>query len=124
MQTTPLFSLMRHLWLNECMGFSVDYVKNAVKLRISVIHKQVWSDDIENNSVCSYYAKVKNLHCIEPYLLELNFRDRCTVAQFRCRSNYLPTHNTKLPHIEVHDICPFVIVIMPTNVIICYIVLS
>ena len=99
---------MRDLWLNECMGFSVNYVKNAVKLRLSDTHKQDWSNVLGNSSPCSYYAKIKHAHCLEKYLLELNYKQRCIVSQFRCRSNYLPVHFTKFHDIESHDICcPF-----------------
>ena len=99
---------MRDMWLNECMGFSVEYVKNAVKLRITDVHKQEWSDVIENSSSCSYYARIKHFHCLEKYLLELNYKQRCIVSQFRCRSNYLPVHYTKYHNIDSQDICcPF-----------------
>ena len=40
--------------------------------------------------------------------MELKFWQRCVVAQFRSRSNYLPIHLSKFYSIEDEDvICPF-----------------
>ena len=99
---------MRDFWINECSGFSVDYIKQAVKLRISDIHKQHWFAELAENSACSYYSRIKNDPSFENYLIDLDYKSRCTVAQFRSRSNFIPINYTKLPYVEDIDIvCPF-----------------
>ena len=99
---------MRDFWVDECSGFSVEYIKQAVKLRLSDTHKQQWSAEIAEHSACTYYARIKDEPCLEKYLIELDFRNRCIVAKFRSRSNFLPINHTKLPHVVENDIiCPF-----------------
>ena len=83
---------MRDFWVDECSGFSVEYIKHAVKLRLSDTHKQQWSAEIAENSACTYYARIKDEPCMEKYLIELDFRNRCIVAKFRLRSNFLQSN--------------------------------
>ena len=81
---------MRDFWVDECSGFSVEYIKQAVKLRLSDTHKQQWSAEIAENSACTYYVRIKDEPCLEKYLIDLDFRNRCIVAKFRSRSNFCP----------------------------------
>ena len=39
-------------FLNECLGFSTEYIKNAVKLRVDGIHLQEWSIEKSDHKVC------------------------------------------------------------------------
>ena len=99
---------MLDFWMYECMGFSKDYIKSAVKLRISDMHLQQWNVEVNENTACDYYRKIKENHVFEKYLTELGYKNRCIVSQFRSRSNFLPVHMTKFDGISVDDIaCPF-----------------
>ena len=55
--------------------------------------------------ICS---RIKNDPSCEKYLIDPDYKSRCTVAQFRSRSNFMPINHTKLPFVEDIDIvCPF-----------------
>ena len=53
---------MSDFWLNECMGFSNEYIKKAVKLKVQDIYKQEWHMQVLHKDTCDYYSKVKDTH--------------------------------------------------------------
>ena len=79
-----------------------------MKLRVLDIHKQEWNVEVNENRACSYYISLKNVHECEKYLVELWYKSRCIISQFRSRSNYLPIHISKFHEVDPEDIsCPF-----------------
>ena len=72
------------------------------------IHLREWSNEKSDNKVCDYYDSIKHNFGFEGYLIELGYKSRCIVTQFRSRSNFLPAHVTKLYDVNIDEItCPF-----------------
>ena len=55
------------------MGFSSEYIKKAVKLRVLDIHNQEWNVQVNENRACSYYRSFKRIHESEKCIVELGY---------------------------------------------------
>ena len=72
-----------------------DLFKIAFKQRCNDIFKQTWLTDMMNNSQCTEYRKMKELHEFENYLIELEPSDRIALSKFRTRTHHLPVTHTR-----------------------------
>ena len=52
--------------------------------------KQNWYSEVQNNSQCSFYRKIKDTHQFESYLNELEPVDRYAICKLRTRTHHLP----------------------------------
>ena len=71
-------------------GFSANYIKAALKLRLDDNVKQKLLSDIHENSSCNNFRIFKVDLNLEDYLLKLDFKDRVNLCKFRCGNHYLP----------------------------------
>jgi len=81
---------MANLWDNEMDGFTSQYIKTALKLRLIDIKKQKLSSDIQENSLCKNYRLFKEGVSFEEYLVKLEFNNRVDLCKFRCGNHQLP----------------------------------
>ena len=72
-----------------------DLFKIAFKQRCDDIFKQTWLTDMMNNSQCTVYRKMKELHGFENYLTELEPSDRIALTKFQTRIRHLPVTHTR-----------------------------
>ena len=72
-----------------------DLFKIVFKQRCDDIFKQTWLTDMMNNSQCTEYRKMKELHEFENYLIELEPSDRIALSKFRTRTHHLPVTHTR-----------------------------
>ena len=80
---------MSYYWINQTVEDNVNIFKNRIKLRLSDIYKQKWSDEVFNNSKCMMYRIIKSEHVFDKYLLS-NFNIRATLCKFRSGNHKLP----------------------------------
>ena len=66
------------------------WLKLALELRLKDMDKQDWHREIFENSQCINYRIFKDVHTLEPYLVQLNEKDRMYLCKFRCGSHHLP----------------------------------
>ena len=71
---------MLDIWVHEGLGFSNEYVKKSVKLRLDDMFKQQWQEDVNNHDYCDHYKIIKNQWGIESYLTKLSFANNLTCA--------------------------------------------
>ena len=96
---------MLDIWVHEGLGFSNEYVKKSVKLRLDDMFKQQWQEDVNNHDYCDHYKIIKNQWGIESYLTKLSFVNRLSFCKWRCRSNQIPITKSRF---DINDeiICP------------------
>ena len=76
------------LWHAE--GINSESLKYYFKQRCNDIFKQNWYSEVQNNSQCSFYRKIKDTHQFESYLNELEPVDRYAICKLRTRTHHLP----------------------------------
>ena len=88
------FCGMSNIWDNELDGYSSNYVKKALKLRLADNFTQDWNNSVHGHDQCVNYRMFKENFIFEKYLTSLDYKDRITFCKFRCRNHFLPiTHN-------------------------------
>ena len=72
----------------------VNWVKNSIKLRLNDIFKQEWHSQLYINRKCSNYRIFKDIFQFEPYLCNLDDKERKDLCKFRCRATNIPVAST------------------------------
>ena len=67
-----------------------DDVKKSISRKLKENFVEKWKESVVSNSQCSTYKLFKKYHCIENYLLILDYSHRIPIANFRMRVNNLP----------------------------------
>ena len=99
---------MNDLFMFDGNGFSCDYIKKAVKLRIADMYKQDWHNELYVHEYCDFYKTIKTDWHQMKYLTCLNYYQRKTLCKWRCRSNQLPISTSRF-NITDEILCPFCI---------------
>ena len=86
---------MYHLWLYKGNGFTTQYIKNSVKLRLNDMFQQGWHEDVFSHEFCDFYKLIKNEWGKMKYLSNLCYYQRKLLSKWRCRSNYLPISSSR-----------------------------
>ena len=99
-----------HIWLNEGDGFQPNYIKSALKQRLSDMSKQEMFSSINGNRQCIVYRMFKNELKFESYLKHLNHNDRLKLCKFRCRNHFLPVTKNRFREVDKRELlcglCP------------------
>ena len=69
---------------------SVKWFKMSLDRRLRDIAKQLWYNDVRNNSICDMYSLIKDEFYSEPYLKLLNTNKRINLCKFRTGCHWLP----------------------------------
>ena len=86
---------MYDIWLFDGFGFSTEYVKLSVKMRLKDIFIQELNSARTENILCVNYNIFKSDWKLEGYLLKLSYHHRLSLSRFRCRSHSLPISHLK-----------------------------
>ena len=81
---------LSHIWLNQGIDVSSNWLKNSVKQILNDQYYQKWLSDINTLSTCVNYRIFKENVELEYYLIKLPFRYRVVFSKFRCRNHKLP----------------------------------
>ena len=95
---------LRNIWLYEGDGFSLDYIKRCIKLRISDVYQQNWYTSVTGNVHCHFYRMLKDqigLRWCHPLL---SFKDRTSLVRFRCRNHLLPVTRNRFYNVNRSDL--------------------
>ena len=101
---------MYDTWLFNGIGFTPNYIKEAVKLRTKDMFIQEWYDNKDGLNRCGLYNAINNDLKVEQHLTDLNFFQRVAMFKFRCRSNYLPISHSRFIDdilVDVDCLCTF-----------------
>ena len=92
---------MSNVW-DQVSSLNGKWIENSVKLRLSDINMQNWSQDISSNSKCFNYRIFKKKIVFENYLTDLEPIHRINLCKFRCANAKLPVHTS---HFEPNNTC-------------------
>ena len=95
---------MRNLWLYEGDGFTFNYVKNSVKLRLADIDMQDWHSEVDSHNQCHFYALLKVKPAIQHYTLLLPFKERSNLLRFICRNHRLPVSRNRFRTVDRQEL--------------------
>jgi hypothetical protein len=67
---------------------------------------QNWSAQVSTHTLCYTYKLFKSECNLEPYLLQLNFKERTDLSKFRCGFYKLPLYVNGFLNHETQAVCP------------------
>jgi hypothetical protein len=81
---------LHNIWFHKGDGFSFEYVKNCIKLRLSDVELQNWCAEVRTHCQGHFYAMFKDSPRISPFSLMLSYKDTSSLIKFACRNHQLP----------------------------------
>ena len=82
-----------------------DEILTVLETRLADIAKQMWSESVHTNSLCTNYRIFKDTHGLEPYLTLVGTKDRLAMARFRCGNHKLPITESRQKHDATLSTC-------------------
>jgi hypothetical protein len=81
---------LSHVWDSQCQDVSLNWLKLAVKMKLTDQFQQKWESDVFDSSKCCNYRMFKVNFGLENYLTQLSPKIRVAYTKFRCRNTKLP----------------------------------
>ena len=97
---------LSYLW-NDCAKFSINWIKNTINQRLTLIYSQNWHYEVNSNSLCINYRIFKVTCELEAYLTKIPVKFRTMMIKFRCGNHKLPIVAGRYNNIDRSDrLCP------------------
>ena len=88
---------------NDLSSIGKDYFRNTIKLRLSDIHNQNWSDSVSNNSTCINYSLMTEQKKLQDYLLKLPDQYMYALCKLKCVNHKMPIVTGRYANIPAED---------------------
>ena len=100
---TTLDHLGMSYLFNSASSVDKDYFKKSIKLRLSDIHNQNWSDSVSSNSVCINYRMMTEHKKLQSYLLKLPDQYMFALCKLKFANHKMPLVNGRYANIPAED---------------------
>ena len=80
-------------------------MKNILSKQFEDQHIQGWNLEVNQNRKCPNYRIFKQKHCLEKYLLELEFPERTALCNLRTGNHKLPISKQRYTNNEIDVKC-------------------